>query len=269
MSMENKSIHESNESPERKRARDKARGIVSTESTKTILTDDPIDSAAPDVPEETEVSEVSGQVKSEIILPLKPYAVRLETILNDSQTIEKIFSHVSNGGDLITFCDIIDVRYSDIASWITEDASRYKKFSAACVMGQEWVKRRILNELGSIGLLDIRGLLNNSGSLRDPGEWPEDVARAIAGIEVDDIYDGKGINRRWVGQAKKVKLTDKLRALELIGKELGMFVDRKKLEVSTKLEDLVGGSFGEISEITAAEVTNGPEVQNGMKGLKT
>lgn len=192
------------------------------------------------------------QTEPAIIAPQVPYSVRLDSILGNPATIERMFLHLANGGDLISFCQMLDVRYSDVAQWITDDAARSKRFSAACNMGQEWVKRRILNELGSIGLVDIRGLLTDSGGLRDPQEWPDDVARAVQSIEVDDIFDGKGTARECIGQTKKVKLTDKLRALELIGKEIGMFIDRRKLEVTTKLEDLVGGSFGDLPEFDAS-----------------
>ena len=168
---------------------------------------------------------------------------KTETVLADPSTIDHLFAHIANGGDLITFCSVLQIRYSDVAAWITRDQARHKRYSEAAQMGMEWIKQRILNELRCSGMVDIRSILNKDGTVMDPSEWPEETARAIAGIEVEDNYTGKGDQREKVGTTTKVKLIDKTKALEMMGKELGMFVQRNKVEVVTRLEDLVGGSF--------------------------
>lgn len=79
---------------------------------------------------------------------------------------------------------------------------------------------RVLQELARIAFLDVAQLLNDDGSIRRIQDMPEDARRALAGLEVVEIGGGEGL-----ALAKKAKLGDKTRALELLGKHLGMFRD--------------------------------------------
>ncbi|WP_292532176.1 terminase small subunit [Methylocystis sp.] len=83
---------------------------------------------------------------------------------------------------------------------------------------------RVLRELAKVAFFDPRKALKYDGSLRPLSEMDDDTAAAIASLDVVEIGgDESGVTR-------KVRLTDKLRALELIGKHLNMFRDR--LEVA-------------------------------------
>jgi len=84
----------------------------------------------------------------------------------------------------------------------------------------------IINELLKVARLDIGVLYGNDGSLLPIHQIPEDARRAMSGIEVDELWEGSGEAREQVGVTRKVKLLDKLRALELLGKHLRLFVDR-------------------------------------------
>ena len=88
----------------------------------------------------------------------------------------------------------------------------------------EITQDRVLQELAAIAFAkatDYAEIKNESVRIRDTAELDEQQIRALAGIE-----EGKfGI---------KVKLNDKEKALELLGRHLGMFKD--KVEVSG-LED--------------------------------
>lgn len=98
---------------------------------------------------------------------------------------------------------------------------------------------RVLIELAKIALVNPKHLIDfkNAAVLEEATE--EDMA-AIASVKVKTIPGKGGEN----GIEREVKLYDKLRALELVGKHLGMFKDR--VEVSggleaekTKLDDLI------------------------------
>jgi phage terminase small subunit len=88
---------------------------------------------------------------------------------------------------------------------------------------------RVLCELGKIAFLDVRKALNNDGSFKAVSELDDDVAAALASLDVVELGGEQGVVIR------KVRLADKLRALELIGKHLGMF--RERVEVAGDKEN--------------------------------
>ncbi len=84
----------------------------------------------------------------------------------------------------------------------------------------------VLRELARIAFFDIGNAVTPDGSLKPLDAMDEDTRRALAGIEVNEIRDADGVV---IGFVKKIKLADKLRALELLDKHLGMFGDRIKV----------------------------------------
>jgi phage terminase small subunit len=82
---------------------------------------------------------------------------------------------------------------------------------------QDWVVRR----LARIANLDLRKLFAKDGTLRPIHELPEDVAGAIASVDV--------IKRKDDAEEYRVRLPDRIRALDLLGRHLGMFRDRVDL----------------------------------------
>lgn len=89
---------------------------------------------------------------------------------------------------------------------------------------------RVLKEYARIGFLDPRKVLNADGTMKPISELDDDTAAAIAGLEVHDLYEGRGEEREMVGRAHKVKLADKKGALDSLARHLGMFNDKVKIE---------------------------------------
>lgn len=106
----------------------------------------------------------------------------------------------------------------------------------------ELTARRVLEETMRIGYSDLRQLFGPDNTLLPVEKWPDDVARAVAGIEVDEILgkqpllDDQGepvkdkagkpvMTMQVIGHTKKVKMTAKVPALELLGKNLRLWVD--------------------------------------------
>jgi phage terminase small subunit len=85
---------------------------------------------------------------------------------------------------------------------------------------------RTITEVARLGFSDLRKLFDAHGGLLPVHQWPDDVAAAVASVEVDELFEGFGENRVQVGFTKKVKLWDKPRALELLGKHLKLWVER-------------------------------------------
>lgn len=98
-------------------------------------------------------------------------------------------------------------------------------------------QRRIIEELAKIAFADIRKAYDKNGNLRPIQDLDDDTAGAIIGVESFEEYEGRGDDREYIGDTKKVKMADKIRAAELLGKHLGMF--KEKIEISKSSEDTI------------------------------
>jgi len=91
---------------------------------------------------------------------------------------------------------------------------------------------RILSELANIGfanLGDYFRITKDGEPFIDLSDITEDQSAALQEIMVEDFKDGRGDDARDVRRVK-IKMLDKSTALDKLGKYLGMFVDRVRLE---------------------------------------
>ena len=103
----------------------------------------------------------------------------------------------------------------DVIKFITQQTRLREKrleLSADAVLG-ELMKHAFFNPLD---------FYDEDGSLKAISEIPPDAAVNIASLDVVDEFAGRGINRQLVGRSKKVRFTDKIKALELLAKHLGV-----------------------------------------------
>jgi phage terminase small subunit len=101
----------------------------------------------------------------------------------------------------------------------------YAKVAAAVAAGRSRRSRRaevsadrVLQELARIAYSDPRKLFNADGSLRPPHELDDDTAAALASLEV--------VEERGQRFVRRVRKWDKVRALELLAKHLGLTPER-------------------------------------------
>lgn len=85
---------------------------------------------------------------------------------------------------------------------------------------------RVITEVARLGFADLRKLFDDKGALLPVAQWPDDMAAAVASVEVDELFEGFGENRVQVGFTKKLKLWDKGKALEMLGRHLKLWVDK-------------------------------------------
>ncbi len=64
----------------------------------------------------------------------------------------------------------------------------------------------------------------------------KETAGAISSLETLEEYEGYGDDREKIGDTQKVKLLDKTKALELLGRHLGIFNDKIDVNVKEKEE---------------------------------
>lgn len=98
---------------------------------------------------------------------------------------------------------------------------------------------RVLAELSLLAFVDLGKAYDDRGNLLAVRDIPDDVRRALAGLEVDELWEGSGEDRRQIGVTRKVKLLDKIRALELLGKRFKLWVDRVEHSADEELTELL------------------------------
>ena len=182
-------------------------------------------------------------------------AEKTKAVLSTPGLIDKVFNHIANGGDLIDFAKSRDITYTDLANWVRSIPENLKVYSTACQFGEEWIKARLLLELKRVSLSDIRLLYNSNGTLKPPTEWPDAAVSALAGVETEDLFEGHGRERTHAGYTNKIKLYDKLKAIELIGRELGMFTQHHEVKGKLTLEELVGDSYSQPKDQSSTSTT--------------
>lgn len=100
----------------------------------------------------------------------------------------------------------------------------------------------ILRELLKVATSDLAKAFDAKGQLRSIDQMPASIRRSIAAVKVYDEYEGFGKEREKVGETTEIKLWDKPKALELLGKHLKLFTDKVELSGKITLEQLVNES---------------------------
>jgi len=93
-----------------------------------------------------------------------------------------------------------------------------QKRSERTAISQDWV----LNELRKIATADPRKLYRADGTMKTIPELDDNTAAAVSALDFS-VDPGSG-----QVQIRKLRRGDKLRALELIGRHLGMFAEQSK-----------------------------------------
>jgi phage terminase small subunit len=90
----------------------------------------------------------------------------------------------------------------------------------------------VLQEIGKLAFFDPRKLFNADGSMKLISEIDDRSAASLAGFDVCELFEGTGDQKHAYGLLKKVKLVDKTRNLEMLGRYFKMFTgDKEDLDV--------------------------------------
>lgn len=92
---------------------------------------------------------------------------------------------------------------------------------------------RVLQEYAKLAFLDPRKFYDEQGNLIPVHQLPEDVAAALAGMDVATERVGRDEDGKpELATVRKIKLADKKGALDSVARHLGMFTDKVRNEVS-------------------------------------
>jgi hypothetical protein len=142
--------------------------------------------------------------------------------------------------------------------WIRKDTTRATRFDDCKKDCRENAVEVVLDELRAIAASDIREIFSSDGSMKPVDLWPEAIARCIQSIETEELFEQRGREKVQIGWTKKVRFWDKTKGLELLGKNLGMFIDKTQVDVKVSLEDLVRGSLTKPDKVVDATTTLEP-----------
>lgn len=82
-----------------------------------------------------------------------------------------------------------------------------------------WMLRRLVDEAEA----DLADLYDADNNLKPVEAWPAIWRQGlVAGVEVEALFDGFGKDRKEIGYVKKLRLSDRVRRLELIGKHISV-----------------------------------------------
>ena len=165
--------------------------------------------------------------------------------LDSPGLMDALCSAVAMGGSAIDFCVENNLRYDLLIAWIFDSPERTTRYNGALDARGEWTIQRVLLELKRMSTVDVRSAYNDDGTLKDIKSLSPELAACVASIEVDEIFEGTGLQRTWKGYTRKVKFWDKNSALEKLGKTLALFVERH--------DHTHRGTITHMGEITVAD----------------
>lgn len=177
---------------------------------------------------------------SEEVARIKGITARTTRLLTEPNLIDVICTFVAQGGSLINLCQMWAVKYADVITHIRAYPELSRQYDQALRDREEWIFESILQEIRMIASSDIKELYGESGSLKAPHEWPEHIRRAVQAVETKEMVGDDG---KVGGQVNRVKLWDKLKAVEMILKTMGKLTERHHHEGDIRLEDVIVGSF--------------------------
>jgi phage terminase small subunit len=83
----------------------------------------------------------------------------------------------------------------------------------------------VIRELLNSATINIKDAYDEGGNLLPLEFMPEQLQKAIVEIRTEELFDGRGEEREQIGTAKTIKVMDRFKSLEAIGKHLKMFTD--------------------------------------------
>ena len=103
---------------------------------------------------------------------------------------------------------------------------------------------KVLSELSKLGfsnIMDYIGTTSDGDAYIDLSELDREQATAIQEVTVDEYMEGKGKDARKVKRTR-LKLVDKIRSLDLLGRHLKLFTDRIEVSGLEGLPDMIAAA---------------------------
>jgi phage terminase small subunit len=170
---------------------------------------------------------------------------------------QKLFAYAyfNNGGNATQAA--IEAGYSENTA--TQTASRLLTYVNVLALIKELndtlkqkaivTKEQVAAELAKIGFSDIRKLFDEDNRLMNITELSDDAAACLSGVDVDQLWGSTPEGKAPVGETKKVKMWDKLKALAQLTELYGFNAPVKTAQTTVAGEDVQPVKDDRIDEI--------------------
>ncbi len=176
-------------------------------------------------------------VSDKLTIKQEKYAQGLFTGLSQREAYKQAYN-CENTTD-----EVIDVKACELAK-NGKVAVRIEQLTNELQLRNMVTVERVVAEYAKLGYFDPRKLFNDDGKPKDITKLDDDTAAALAGLDIQEIYEGSGEDRKFVGYTKKYKLADKRAALDSMAKYLGMFTDKIELQGTLTFEQQLKNALG-------------------------
>lgn len=103
--------------------------------------------------------------------------------------------------------------------------NRIAAIKADLGINYDHLRERMIAELTAIAFADLSGIYDDFGELKPVHDWPEDIRAAVSSVESDELFDwvreGNRMTKEKIGVVRKVKRSEKVKAMELLSKMQG------------------------------------------------
>ncbi len=144
-------------------------------------------------------------------------------------------------------CERLGLNLFELNTWIRSDGNtgplgRRAMMDEALVSRSEALRWQMEDQLHAVSTFDMRKLFKD-GQLVPVEDWPAEIGAAVAGLDIEDMFEEVNDVKTLVGYLKKFKVWDKLKAIDSLGKQHGMFKDKTSERIADSLESLLAKSF--------------------------
>lgn len=123
----------------------------------------------------------------------------------------------------------------------------------------EVTAERVLQEYARIAFVDLRKLYDDDGGLKQPKDIDDDTAATLSEIQTDELteWDEDKKKKVKIGESKKIKMHNKVAALDALSKHLGLYEKDNGQKPTVNLNMPPGITFDQLYELKYGKKPDG------------
>ena len=164
---------------------------------------------------------------------------RQDALEADPKLQDALLSYVETSHTLYRANEDWGLPWSRLYRWTIATPERRARFAEAEQVRSRAIVDRIDNELQAIAFSDLRLCFTEAGDLKPITEWPDKIAAAVAGIDVQEMFAQVKGERQLEGYLRKLKLWDKPGAAKMLGQMHGQFTTKVDQKVTVTMDQVL------------------------------